>query len=53
MTLPQLLRFADEADHYATRQAEGMPAHGQPRPQDLTKMTADQAAAELRKYGFG
>ena len=53
LTMPQFLRLQDELGHTA-REESGWPARTSSAHRiDLTAGTAEQAAATLRRYGFG
>jgi hypothetical protein len=55
LTIPLMLRIAEEVNYTAAQRERAQPAGAAAREDmvDLTKMTADRAAGELRKYGFG
>lgn len=55
LTIPLMLRISTEVNRNAADLARGAvaPSPAGPASIDLTKMTADQAAGQLRKYGFG
>ena len=54
LTMPQFLRLQDELGHMA-REESGRPSRAPASTHriDLTTGTAEQAAATLRRYGFG